>query len=237
MARWRKGVITVGATYGPAEGGASPTAACWRLDPAGEEVRAGNPDYCAAARDHVHGLVHEVIDHWIPGFGPQSHRAEAKALLQYAARTGADPLPALQRMVEVDLLEGRCEGEGLDDFLPCELRQYLPAGDLTDGERMRVLRGELGDGLVRTRLTTRLVDLGWEGMAPARATWIGRGLDFRRRRGVADALQRLQDWMEDTVRREGLVHARGELAVASDMVRFRFEAPDAWEWAREVRSV
>jgi len=237
MVGWRKGVITVGAAYGPAAGEASHGAACWRLDPDGGQVRSGNPDYCAAARDHVHGLVHEVIDHWIPGFGPQSHRAEAKALIQHAARTGSDPLPALQRMVDGDLLKGHCEGEGLADFLPCELRQYLPGGNLTDGERMRILRGELGDGLVRTRLTTRLVDLGWEGMAPARATWIGRGLDFRRRRGVADALRRVQDWMEDTVRREDLAQAQGELAVASDMVRFRFEAPRAWEWAREVRPV
>lgn len=234
MARSSKGVIVLGATYRPAETD-EPNGSAWRLDAMSAAEPANGEQHCTAFREGRYGLVHDLLDHWIPGFPPMGHRAEAKALVQHAARTGADPLPTLEALVDRDLLSGCCQGEPLAGLLPHDLAEFLPRKNLSDVECLRFLRQSVGDGLLRTRLITRLVEVGWDGMAPARATWIGRGLDFGRRRNVALALERLMAGMEEAVHSEGWSQAHGELAVASDMVRFRFDSPGVWEWAREVR--
>lgn len=234
MARSSKGVIVLGATYRPVETD-EPDGSAWRLDAVAAAEPARGERSCAVVWEGRYGLVHDLLDHWIPGFPPNSHRGKAKALVQHADRTGADPLPALEAMVDRDLLSACCQGEPLASFLPRDLAESLPQTGLADAECLRLLRQRVGDGLVRTRLITRLGELGWDGMTPARATWIGRGLDFGRRRNVATALERLLTGMEEAVRSEGWSRAHGELAVASDMVRFRFDSPAVWERAREVR--
>lgn len=227
MARSSKGVITLRVSY-------RPDGPAWRLNALEASARSDGEADCAAAGECDYGLIHDLLDHWIPGFPPNLPRTEAKALLQYAARTGSDPLPALTTIVDRDLLAGCCRGEPLIALLPSDLLEYLPASHLGDAEAMQLLRERLGDGLVRSRLITCLVELGWAGMPPARATWIGRGLDYRRRQNVAAALERLLVGMEEAVHSEGWPQAHGELAVANDMVRFRFDRPGRWEWAREV---
>jgi|GEM_PF-6001996 len=234
MAGAKKGVITVGATFAPTGGGRD-AARAWRLDAGAFGHAPATPPPCAGAGDGGPELVHELLDHWVPGFGLAGVRAEAKALIQFAGRTGADPGPALQALVDGALLRGHCPGEALTRLLPCDLHHHLPRHALPDEEAMRLLRRELGDGLVRNRLLAELVEVGWAGLAPARATWIGRGLDYGRRQRLAEALERVLAWMGHVARQEGWADAHGELAVASDMVRFRFDRPGVWEWAREVR--
>jgi hypothetical protein len=229
MGRIPKGVVTVGATR-VADPHASAEQA-WHIDPA---VAPGGSVDCPAAGRSSLDLIHELLDHWIPGFGLAGAGAEAKALVQFAARTGADPIPALQALVDRLLLAGQPAGDPLADLLPGDLLTRLSRAELADAAFLQRLRAELGDGLLRARLTARLLDLGWGGMGPARATWFGRGLDFRRRQALARSLERVLAWMEDSVQRAEPATFHGELAVASDMVRFRFDPPGVWEWAREV---
>ena len=234
MGRIPKGVVTLGVTFAPSQHAV--TGAAWHIDPA---VAAGVIKDCPVAGNDSPELIHELLDHWIPGFPLRGPRAEAKALVQFAARTGADPLPDLQGVVDRLLLQWDAQpdapADSLADLLPVELLARLSrTGGAEESALLQRLRDELGDGLLRARLTARLLELGWGGMAPARATWFGRGLDFRRRQALARSLAQVLAWMEHSVHGMEQATVHGELAVASDMVRFRFDPPAVWEWAREV---
>jgi hypothetical protein len=52
-------------------------------------------------------FIHDILDHALCGLPSSGRRAEAIALLQLAARTGADPRPDFAQMVDEDLLQGR----------------------------------------------------------------------------------------------------------------------------------
>ncbi len=234
MGRIKKGVVTVEATYRASWSDASGTRG-WRLDPAMEEpsLRSATPGEAGWGPDWA--LIHALLDHWIPGFPFTSHRSRAKAMVQLAGRTGVDPAPLLQHMVDEDLLVTGSRGERLDSLLPVFLAERLPADRLPDCERLAALRADVGDGLLRSTLTAHLLRLGWEGVAPARATWLARGLDFGRRGSMAAALHNLFEWMDGTVREGGWEEAHGEIAAADDWVRFRFDRPRSQEWARVVQ--
>lgn len=197
----------------------------WKLDAAiGQaEVIAATP--YPGERIATSVLVHDILDHCVPGFALSGHRAEAKALVQLAARTGSDPAPDFRQMVDEDLLRGDCHGESLADFLPPALAERLPAGG-TDRERMRSLRAELGDGLIRASLSARFVELGWTGMPEAPGAWAARGLDYRRRAELGLALQRLFERLDARVRRLGCPVAAGVFQLTDRAVGFRFRAPD-----------
>lgn len=234
MGKIRKGVVTVEVTYRAAwadpSGGRG-----WRLDPA---IREAGPDVAptdAAVPGTTSSLIHALLDQWIPGFEFVSHRSRAKAVVQLAGRTGVDPTPLLQELVEADLLREGPRGEELASLLPGFLAERMPVEAATDAERIAALQDDVGKGLLRSTLTAHLLQLGWEGMAPARATWIARGLDFRRRGPMGAALWALVEWMDRTVQDGHWEEAHGELAAADDWVRFRFDHPEVREWARLVQ--
>jgi hypothetical protein len=79
-------------------------------------------------------FAHDILDHLLCGLGPSGHHNEAVALLQLAARTGADPTPDFAQMVDEDLLQGRLLGETFRELLPPALATTLPAG-IRDGNR------------------------------------------------------------------------------------------------------
>jgi len=170
-------------------------------------------------------LIHDILDHYVPGFPLSGHRAEAKALVQLAARTGSDPTPDYQQMVEEDLLRGDCHGEPLTDFLPPPLAGRLPESG-SDRDRMQALRTELGDGLVRATLTARFVELGWAGMEEAQAAWRARGLRYERRAELGLALQRLFGRLDELVLGRGWSSAVGDFLLTNEEVSFRFLRPE-----------
>lgn len=73
-------------------------------------------------------FVHDILDHFLSGFGVSGHRSEAMALMQLSKRTGFDPRPDYKQMVNEDIMNGRVNGESLVTFLPEELRSLLPPG-------------------------------------------------------------------------------------------------------------
>jgi len=200
----------------------------WKLDAAMAEAEVIAATAYTGERIPTSVLVHDILDHWVPGFPLSGHRAEAKALVQLAGRTGADPTPDYQQMVDEDLLRGDCQGEPLATFLPPELGPHLPA-EGGDRDRMRALRDRLGDGLVRATLTTRFVQLGWTGVEEAQAAWRRTGLSYDRRAELGLALQRLFERLDRFVQALGWSSASGELVLSDEEVAFRFREPEARE--------
>ncbi|WP_411068586.1 hypothetical protein [Thiohalorhabdus sp.] len=207
----------------------------WRLEfLAGKGAEEGVIPCPPDGRTRPELFVHAVLDHWIPGFPVGGYIPRAKALMQKASRTGEDPIPDFQALGEELLLHGERAGEPLWSILPGDLTAHLPTRKVAGQGPLAHLCGRLGKGTVRSMLVVHLIQVGREAMGPARATWYARGMDYERRVAVGKALAELFEWMERTVRERNWRAAQGELALASDVVRFRFECPLTWEWARPV---
>lgn len=197
----------------------------WKLDAAADEAEVIAATPHPGERIPTSVFVHDILDHFVPGFALSGHRAEAKALVQLALRTGSDPTPDYQQMVDEDLLRGDCHGEPLAELLPPNLARRLPPGG-SDRERMDALRAELGDGLVRASLTARFVELGWAGVDEVPRAWWARGLSYARRTALGLALQRLFERMDARVLEAGWTAVRGELELDDAEVVFRFGEPE-----------
>lgn len=181
-------------------------------------------------------FVHDILDHALCGLPPSGHRAEAVALLQLAARTGADPAPDFAQMVDEDFLLGQADGDALRDLLPDDLLARLPEGlvdgPIGDGAEGRAiiatLTETLGREALRARLIRRLFELGERGAAGARRCFAAHGLDATRGRALGLALQGLFAGAHAFV--EGDTAEWAEAVVVLDRRRCRFDvtAPVAW---------
>jgi hypothetical protein len=173
-------------------------------------------------------FVHDILDHFLCGLGPSGHRNEAVALLQLAARTGADPTPDFAQMVDEDLLQGRVLGETFQQFLPQELTKTLPAG-IRDGKSIvERLQEQLGPEVLRERLIAWFFELGKAGSSEARKHYASHGLDLGRRGPLGVALQRLLERADNRVRDTNLATAAGEIWITPRQCRIEMREPQPW---------
>jgi hypothetical protein len=173
-------------------------------------------------------FVHDILDHLLCGLGPSGHRNEAVALLQLAARTGADPMPDLAQIVDEDLLQGRVLGETVRELLPPDLTKTLPAG-ICDGRAIvERLQEQLESEVLRKRLIAWLFELGRAGTLKARKHFASRGLDYFRRGPLGLALQRLLEWADTRVRQTNLETAAGEIWITPQHCGFEILRPHRW---------
>ncbi|MFA9461798.1 hypothetical protein [Thiohalorhabdus methylotrophus] len=207
----------------------------WRLEfLAGKGAPEGVVPWDPEGGTPPEAFVHCVLDQWVPGFPVRGYIPRAKALMQKASRTGADPLPDFQALADDLLANGEVEGEPLWQILPRDLIAHLPTRKVSGRAPLNYLRSKLGHGAVRSMLVVHFIDLGRDALAPGRATWYARGMDYERRGAIGEAMRELFTWMEGTVHEQGWRVAQGELALANDVVRFRFDCPVVREWARAV---
>ncbi|WP_410352766.1 hypothetical protein [Thiohalophilus sp.] len=90
----------------------------WKLN-----ATIGDPVIIASTRETGQRIptsvfVHDILDHFLSGFGVSGHRSEAMALRQLYRRTGSDPRPDYRQLVKEDLFYGMVNGEKLKTFLP-----------------------------------------------------------------------------------------------------------------------
>lgn len=176
-------------------------------------------------------FVHDILDHILCGLGPSGHRNEAVALLQLAARTGADPTPDFAQMVDEDLLQGHILGETLHEFLPLELVNTLPAGI---GDREAIverLQAQMGPEVLRKRLIARFFELGRAGTPRAQEHYASRGLDLDQRGALGLALQRLLQHADAWVQESDVEAAAGTVCITPERCCFEIRDP---RWSRET---
>ena len=75
-----------------------------------------DPEIIASTRETGQNIntsvfIHDILDHFLSGFGVSGHRSEAMALIQLSNRTGSSPAPDYEQMVREDILNGRVNGE------------------------------------------------------------------------------------------------------------------------------
>lgn len=174
-------------------------------------------------------LVHDMLDHALCGLPPSGHRAEAVALMQLAARTGADPRPDFAQMVDEDLLQGRVNGESARSFLPDDLLDALPdAAGVADERLLATLVRTLDRSTLRTRLIAHFFTLGQAGAARAMAHYRAQGLDTERRGALGLALQQVFGQADRWVVEQHLDMAEGSVGFTADQLCFKLEQPTPW---------
>jgi hypothetical protein len=196
----------------------------WKLDlpDLGADVIAATP--YTGERIPTSVFVHDLVDHHLCGFRLSGYLDEAGALVQLAERTGSDPVPDFQQIIDEDLLSGLVAGPDWRDLLPASLAAKIdprvdPKVALED------LRRKLGDGLLRALFTAGFVQEGWRRRDAARAAWTARGLDYAARPRIALALQELFDWMDAQVQACAWPRARGDFSIGNHAVEFHFTEP------------
>lgn len=200
----------------------------WKLAGAAEDPEVIASTAATGERIPTSVLVHDILDHLLCGLGPSGHRNEAVALLQLAARTGADPRPDFAQMVDEDLLCGRVLGESFQEFLPPELAKTLPAG-IRDGKAVAArLQAHMGAERLRERLIGRFFQLGRAGATKARKHYAAQGLDPGQRGPLGLALQGLLERADTRVREANLEKAAAEISITPRCCGFEIREPQRW---------
>lgn len=170
----------------------------WKLDAAIRDHKVIASTSYAGEKIPTSVLVHDILDHFISGFGFSGHRNEAMATAQLGLRTGTEIRSSYALMVE-EIMRGEVEGEQLDTFLPLSLKPHLPAEGLAAGEQMRHVADKLGMNELRSILLSHFYEIGLAGVPRAIAAWRRHGLDYNRRAVFGICLQgllvRAESWL------------------------------------------
>ncbi|MBK5938411.1 hypothetical protein [Halochromatium roseum] len=178
-------------------------------------------------------FIHDILDHALCGLPPSGHRAESIALLQLAARTGADPRPDLAQMVDEDLLQGQADGELLESLLPDDLKAQQLEMHRSGRAAIESMIDRLGREAVRSRLIEHLFEIGLAGAAQAEAAYRACGLEYARRGALGLALQRLFTLADQQICEAGWDQASGLIAIVRDRCTLQVQTPQAWSAASE----
>ncbi len=218
VSRPRNGVATVPITYCQ-EWQDGFGARGWKLDSTLDDPAIIASTAETGNRINTSVLVHDILDHYLCGFPLGGHRNEAMALIQLAERTGSDPRPDYEQMVDEDLLNGTVNGEKLRSFLPPQLVTLL-SSDLIDGaEIIRYLVDQLGREQLRTILVDRFFELGQLGRPLAEASWARQDLNYSARHELGLCIQELIAWGDRLVKQQNVSITSGKFSIGSDRCR------------------
>jgi hypothetical protein len=197
----------------------------WKLDIALDdpEIIASTPN--PGARINTSVLVHDILDHHVSGFPPSGHRNEAMALIQLSTRTGSDPGPDYEQMVDEDLMHGVVYGESMRSFLPPHVVQLLPSDILSGKEAIDFLVNILGHDSLRTVFVERLFELGYRGVPLAQANWNRRGLGYERSTAIGICLQWLLEEADQILVNGAFSFGTGFFQIGNQACRITLEEP------------
>jgi len=193
----------------------------WKLD-----ATIGDPEIIASTREtglkiSTSVFVHDILDHFLSGFGVSGHRSEAMALIQLSKRTNSDPTPDYEQMVKEDIINGRVNGESLATFLPKQLRDFLPMDcKMSDSEVMSFLKHKVSEEKLRDKLVKHFFTLGNAGKEHAINSWLAIGLNPDKQVEISLALQNLLKVIDSEVEKIGIEELKGLISINNEQVVF-----------------
>lgn len=146
--------------------------------------------------------VHDLLDHWVCGFGWRTYSDEAKATVMHGLRNGIGIRRSLEMLAE-DFVADPQPSERIDFFLSPK-RSERPAEDGTCGHRDAVIQAirTMGRQNVVAATARGLHRMGLSGVTEAQIRWDEAGLDFSLMGHLGHALQRLLEEAEREVAAE-----------------------------------
>ncbi len=169
-------------------------------------------------------LVHDILDHFLSGFGVSGHRSEAMALAQLALRTGSDPTPDYEQMINEDIMRGRVNKESLTQFLPDDLLALLPAATaMVENDIMAWLKAVIGESRLCARLLEHFAELGESGKIHAAQSWSRLGLNKGKQQAFGLALQKLLEQADSRVEQMDCDKVTAEIILNNNACRFALQ--------------
>lgn len=199
----------------------------WKVD-----ATIGDPEIIASTREtgqriNTSVFIHDILDHFLSGFGVSGHRSEAMALIQLSKRTGSDPGSDYEQLVREDVLNGRVNGEALIDFLPADLSALVPDSSAMTGKQvMACLREKIGENHLIDLLVNHFFSLGHVGESHAEDSWRVLGLDANKRTQFGLAMQSLLRVIDQSVEESGVEELHGVININNQQVCFDVSAAD-----------
>lgn len=196
----------------------------WKLNAA-----IGDSEIIASTREtgqriNTSVFIHDILDHFLSGFGVSGHRSEAMALIQLFKRTGSDPRPDYEQMVKEDIINGRVNGEGLVTFLPKDLYLLLPLNvDMSDKEVIDFLHNKVGERRLIDSLVENFFDLGRSGTKHADDSWKRLGLNENKRTEIGLALQDALNRVDHMVEESGVEFVKGDISISNMKCTFNIQ--------------
>lgn len=193
----------------------------WKVD-----ATIGDPQIIASTREtgqriNTSVFVHDILDHFLSGYGVSGHRSEAMALIQLAKRTGASPESDYRQIIEEDILHGKVNGEPMKSFLPSSLLELLPDNtNMTDQVIISSLKDILGNERLTDILVKHFFTLGKAGEKHAEDNWIKLGLDHHKQKEMGIALQKLLAEIDSKAEEMKLDVAKGFITIDNSFVSF-----------------
>jgi len=185
----------------------------WKMDRAiGDPVLIATTAY-SGEKVPTSVLIHDMLDHFVSGFGLSGPRNEAKATLQLGLRTGAEIASSFAQLAE-DIIVSGINGEALAQFVPPTLRALLPVAAI-DRERIAALIRRLGRTTVKDALIEQLWACGNQGRAEVVTSWQAYGLDYARRSAIGLCLQQLLECAERHVNELSLTTVQGQFFIGN----------------------
>ena len=197
----------------------------WKLDSTLDdpEIIASTPYHGEKIATSV--LIHDMLDHYLSGFGPSGHRNEAMALTQLGSRTDTDIEPDFAQMVDEDILQGNIIGEPLETFLPTTLSTILPDSLSTNADKMGFLAQKFGQKPLRLILVERFYELGKLGIPGAITHYRGHGLNYACRKATGIALQTLLEQIDQIVVKRELLKSHAHFYIGNTRCRAIVDGP------------
>ena len=195
----------------------------WKLDAAIRDQKVIASTSYTGENIPTSVLVHDILDHYICGFGFSGHRNEAMAVTQLGLRTGSEIRSSYDLMVD-DILRGDVEGESLDSFLSEELAKLLPSVELTPRERMQALLMKFGMENTRISLLAHFYEIGLSGIPLAMTSWQRNGLEYSRHTTIGFCLQELLERAEYELGKLNVDTAHAKFLVTNVYCELRLES-------------
>ena len=195
----------------------------WKVD-----VTIGDPQIIASTREtgqkiNTSVFVHDILDHFLSGYGVSGHRSEAMALIQLSKRTKSNPKSDYEQIVKEDILNGIVNGESMKSFLPYSLIDLLPAEtNMSDKEIMSFLIDKIGEGSLIDILIDNFLTLGKAGEKHALNSWKKLGLDPVKQTEIGVALQNLLIKIDSKVEEMNVDKLKGIITINNNRVSFSF---------------
>lgn len=196
----------------------------WKLD-----ATIGDPQIIASTREtgqkiNTSVFVHDILDHFLSGFGVSGHRSEAMALIQLSKRTHSNPKPDYEQMVQEDIINGMVNGETLTTFLPEHLKDLLPSGtEMTNREIIFFLKQKIDESKLSDVLVEHFFTLGKAGEQHAIDSWTALSLNPEKQTKIGLALQNLLEVIDSKVEEMGIDKLKGFIRINNQNVTFTLQ--------------
>lgn len=168
-------------------------------------------------------IVHDVLDHFISGFGSSGYVNEARAIVMHGLRNGIEVRSSIEWLVNDILSNSSSEANAVLESLLIQSSEILTSPSRPCNETLESLRERYGPDGLRNILAGKLIEAGLSGVPLAIGNWASHTLIFSRMAAIGFCLQRLFEQADEMISKRDIQVVRALLKIGNDVCVLKFE--------------